>query len=136
MGWLTYNSGAMRSSIGLRSVEMCRADECTYRPLEQFERDVGWIRTGVAAYTAALLTGGIVLALALTAALRRRQNLLAKTALVAAGSAAVTGMLFIAASPQYSGMQFDYSVFMYFVGSVLSVAVGITSIIGARRPPG
>lgn len=135
IGWWSQESGTMRSSIGLRGVEMCRGDDCSHTSLERLERDMGWVRAGAAAYTAALLVGGLALALAGMAVAGRRHRLLAGTGLVASLSAVVTGSWFLAAAPEYPDMQPSYSMIMYFVGAGLGVLAALVALHRAKAGP-
>lgn len=121
--WWTHSSGQMRGSIGLRAARLCGNAGCSDAPLGKIAQHDGWIRTGTASYAAALLAGGLLLAVAFTLMLRRHRPLLTQTTLVAVVGAGVAGLAFVWLAPAYPGMDADYSMFAYFAG-VLAAAIG------------
>jgi hypothetical protein len=121
--WWVHSGEGTRSSIGLREARLCGSMGCTDAPLGKIDQDDRWIRAGAAAHAVALLAGGLLLAVALSVALRRQRSLLTQTALVAVACAGITGLAFVWLAPGYFGMNAGYSMIAYAAG-VIAGALG------------
>jgi hypothetical protein len=121
--WWVHASQGTRSSIGLREARLCGSLGCTDAPLGKIDQNDSWIRTGAASYAAALLAGGLLLAVSVTVALRRQRSLLTQTTLVALVCASLAGLAFVWLAPGDPGMSAGYSMFAYFAG-VIAGALG------------
>lgn len=125
--------GALHWSIGLREARLCGPERCTQATLDRIEWSEPWFRAGTAAYAAALLAGGLLLAAASGLALGRRGSLLISTALVAVVSAGVTGALFVWLMPEYPDIAASYSMVAFFAGVVTGV---LACLLGLRMSAG
>ena len=124
VSWWTYESGEWSASMGLRESRFCNPETCHAAPVGQGE-DAQWVRAGEAAYAAAWVGAGLLLALVVVLLLRRRPDLLVKTALVAGVCALGSGVLYAIMAPSYPGMSTGYSLYLYLVGSALSIVAAV-----------
>jgi hypothetical protein len=127
--WWVHASEGTRSSIGLREARLCGSVGCTDAPLGKIDQKNSWIRTGAASYAAALFAGGLLLAVAMSVALRRQRLLLTQTTLVAVACAGLAGLAFVWLAPGYPGMSAGYSMFAYFAGVI---AGGFGAVLAQR----
>ena len=116
------------ASIGLGAIRQCTAAGCLQTGLEAFATSPGWVRAGAASYAAALMAGGLLLALAVTAATGTVRRLLVRTTCVALACAGVCALIFIGLAPELVNMRPGYSMIAYFAG----MAAALVAVLMAR----
>lgn len=137
MSWWSYTDGDLAVSIGLREAHMCRgqgADACTSVSLQRLSSsgETGWLRAGAGSYAAAWMAAILSLAMAGMGAAGKRSQLLGRTTLVAAVSAAVVGALFLSWVPADVARRPAPGMALYFAGATLAGACAILGLLGGR----
>lgn len=108
--------------IGPFNSHSCVSGECRATSLGWIGGTDRWMRTGIGAWAAGILSMLLLLANAAAVASKRLPRLLAKTALVAIGTAAVTGGLFVAQFPGLQGAAVDRGLWLFAAAVVLGAA--------------
>lgn len=126
--WASTAEGSS-ASIGLSAIRQCTAAGCMQTPLEAFADSSAWVRAGAATYAAALMAGGLLLALAVSAATGMIHRLLVRTTMIALACAGVCVLIFVWLAPQLASMSAGYSMIAYFAG----MAAALVAVLMARR---
>jgi hypothetical protein len=112
-------------SIGPVSSHRCFSGECRVVGLGWLGGGTGWARLGQATYAAALLAALLLVVVAGALAGRRVVRIAAKSGLVAAGTALISGALFVAMFPDVEGASLGYGVALYAGGLVLAIVAHV-----------
>jgi hypothetical protein len=127
--WWSYESDGMSVTTGLRESRFCSPEGCQTAWLGEGSDHERWVRAGMATYAAAFLAAGLLLLVAATVVLRRARELLIKTSLVAAFSAALSGLIFVWLAPeQYRDMNTGYSMICFFLGTPLGFGAAFAAL--------
>ena len=132
IAWWAYHGDGWSVSVGLRETVFCSADLCQTAPTGGQDGDAQWVRAGAATYAASWLACGLLLALLVTVLVRRRYDLIIKTAMVACAAALVSGVVFVLQAPDYDGMSAGYSLYCYFAGCALGGLAGFAWLRSAH----
>jgi hypothetical protein len=130
MSWWEAPYGNTDAHIGMRALRVCVQGECTTLALSRLG-ELGWVRAGVAASVAGGLAAALLLFAAAALAIGRVPRLLARTTLVAAVVALVTGLGFALGFP-HEGARAGYSMALFLAGAVVAVAVAVAALRAAR----
>jgi hypothetical protein len=121
-------------AIGPLGSRHCFGGECRSSGLGWIGGTDRWVRTGVGAWAAALLAMLLLLMVAAAVAAGRVPKLVAKSALVAIGTAAITGTLFVVQFPDADvDVHMDRGLLLFVVGIVAGVAAGVL-VLRAVKP--
>jgi hypothetical protein len=135
--WWTGGGGATRFAVGLHSVELCTGGACRAARLPSLGGGPGWPRIGMAALASALLAAGVLVVVAVLAALGRMHRA-AWPARVAATSCvfcAVLGAVFALIAPvDAQDLVPGYGMALFFAGTVVGAATGALVLSVASRP--
>jgi len=94
-----------------------------------------WMRTGTGVWAAGFLSMILLLVVAGAVAARRAPRLVAKTALVSIGTAAVTGALFAAQFPGVQGAEVDRGLPLFGAAIVLGAAACVAALRARPAAP-
>ena len=110
----------------------CFGGECKSAGLGWTGGSERWMRTGTGVWAAGFLSMILLLVVAGAVAARRVPRLVAKTALVSIGTAAVTGALFVAQFPGVQGAEMDRGIPLFGAAIVLGASICV-AILRAPR---
>jgi len=131
--WWSGSSDGGSVGIGMRDVYLCLGERCAAKPMGSLGPELdsaGWYRAGMASSAAALLACALLLALGGALLFGKRNALLAKTAVMACAVAATAAIVYVVLFPGHPETRMGYSVLMYFGGTGLGVAAGLTAVAG------
>jgi hypothetical protein len=112
----------------------CFGGECKTAGLGWIGGTERWMRTGIGAGTAGLLSMVALLVVAAAVAARRVPRLPAKVALVSIATAAVTGALFVLQFPGVQGARIDRGLALFGAAIVLGAAACVAVLRESRAP--
>jgi hypothetical protein len=125
------------ATIGPLSSERCFESNCRVVGIEWIGAGNGWVRTGIATYTAGLLAAALLMFTAAGIAARRAltpaRRAIARSGLVAAITAAIAGVGFVAFYPGLEGSSLGRGAWCYLAGVVIAAGVQL-AVLRARDP--
>ena len=133
--WWTGSSDGGSVGIGMRDVYLCLGDRCSAKPMGSLGPEfdsASWYRAGMASSAGALLACALLLALGGALVFGKRNALLAKTVVTACGAAAVAGIVYVVLFPGHPNASMGHSVLLYFGGTALGIAAGVTAALAAK----
>jgi hypothetical protein len=109
-------------TIGPMSTHRCFGGDCKVVGLGWIGGTLGWARAGQAVYAGALCAAALLVFSAASLAARRVIRVVAKSGVVAAITAAVAGVAFVALFPGLEGAALGRGLWLFVGGIVLAVA--------------
>jgi len=109
-------------TIGPLSSHRCFAGDCKVVGLGWVGGTLGWARAGQAVYAGALCAAALLVFSAASLAARRVIRVVAKSGVVAAVTATVAAVAFVAMFPGLDGAELGRGLWLFVAGTVLAVA--------------
>ncbi len=119
--------------IGPFGSKQCFGGDCRPTSLTWVGGSERWMRMGMATWAGGLISMLVLMIVAAAVAAKRVPRLAARTALVAIGTAMITGIAFIAQYPGVDGASVDRGLWLFACAVVLG-AVAAISVLRARIP--
>jgi hypothetical protein len=121
-------------TIGPYGAKHCFGGECKNAGLAWIGGTDRWMRTGMATWAGALLSGLMLLIVAAALAAKRVPKLAARTTLVSIATTVLAGIAFIAQFPGVEGATIDRGLFLFAGGAIVGIATAL-AVSRAARPP-
>ena len=136
IAWWSHQDGDWQASLGLQQARFCNPDGCRVTAIGGRGGGVQWVRAGSASYAGGFVAGGLLLAMLVTGLLRREHELLIKTAMVASASTSISALVFVWLTPDGMDMSSGYSMYCYFIGTVIGLGSGVGWLRRIAPAPG